>query len=102
MQIIPLQALPNQAVTVTIEQQLTQINVYQTIGGVFVDIYSENELIVSGVIAQNLNPIIRSLYLGYSGDFAFIDQQGDTDPVYTGLGTRYVLAYLTAAEMAAQ
>lgn len=99
MQIVPLQAVPNQAVIVTLEQQLTQINVYQTIGGVFVDIYKDNALVVSGVIAENLNPIIRSLYLGYSGDFAFIDQQGDTDPYYTGLGSRYVLAYLTAAEL---
>lgn len=101
MQIIPIQAVPNQSVTVTLEQQLTQIDLYQTIGGLFINIYLSNSLLVSGIICQNLNPIIRNSYFGYSGDFAFIDTQGDTDPVYTGLGSRYVLAYLTAEEMAA-
>ncbi len=101
MLIVPLQAIPNQTVTTTLDGQVTQINVYQTYNGLFTDIYLENTLIIGGVICENQNRIIRSVYLGYSGDFAFIDTQGSNDPDYTGLGSRYFLTYLTAAELAA-
>ncbi|ASW06309.1 phage baseplate plug family protein [Rhizobium sp. 11515TR] len=99
MLIVPLQAVPNQTVTVTLNDQVTQINVYQTYNGLFIDVYLENDLIIGGVICENQNRIIRSAYLGYSGDFAFIDMQGANDPDYTGLGTRYFLAYLSETEL---
>ena len=100
MLIVPLQAIPNQTLTVTLNDQVTQLNVYQTYNGLFIDVYLENTLIIGGVICENQNRIIRSDYLGYSGDFAFIDQQGSDDPVYTGLGTRFFLTYLTPEELA--
>ena len=59
----------------------------------------DHVLIIGGVICENLNRIVRSLYLGFAGDLAFIDNQGSTDPVYTGLGTRYSLAYIEADEL---
>lgn len=101
MQIIPLQAIPNQAVTVTLNEQVCQINVYQTVGGLFVDLYVSDVLIIGGVIAQTNNRIVRSAYLGFQGDLAFIDNEdGDEDPVYTGLDGRFSLAYLTPEELA--
>ena len=98
---IPLQAVPNQTVTVTLSDQVTQLNVYQTYEGLFIDVLVENVLIVGGVICENQNRIVRSDYLGLSGDLAFVDTQGSDDPVYTGLGTRFFLTYLTAAELSA-
>jgi hypothetical protein len=64
------------------------------------DVYFGSSLIVPGVLCQNQNRIIRSIYLGYSGDFEFYDTQpdpfyGPMDPVYTGLGSRFVLLYDT-------
>lgn len=99
MLIVPLQAIPNQTVTVTLNNQVTQLNVYQTFNGLFIDVYLENDLVIGGVICENQNRIIRSAYLGYSGDFAFIDTQGSEDPVYSGLGSRYFLTYLTEEEL---
>lgn len=99
MQIIPLQAVPNQAVSVTLGTQVSQVNVYQKSTGLFIDLYVDNNLVIGGVICQNLNRIVRSLYLGFQGDLAFIDNQGDTVPYYTGLGTRYSLAYLEPADL---
>lgn len=99
MLIVPLQAVPNQALTITLNDQVCQIDVYQKAFGLFVDLYVNNSLVIGGVIAENLNRIVRSLYLGFSGDLAFIDNQGTTDPVYTGLGTRYSLAYLFPDEL---
>jgi hypothetical protein len=51
------------------------------------------------VICLNLVRIVRSLYLGFSGDLCFLDTQGSTDPVYTGLGTRYQFLYLEKQDL---
>ena len=99
MQIIPLLAVPNQTLTVSLSNQVCNLNVYQTGYGLFMDVYVNNALIIGGVICQNLNRIVRSLYLGFSGDLFFFDTLGETDPVYTGLGAQYQLYYVSAAEL---
>lgn len=99
MQIIPLQAVPNQTLTVLLADQNCRINVYQKFFGLFVDLSVGSTLILSGVIAQQANRIARYAYLGFTGDLVFFDTQGATDPVYTGLGSRYQLVYLEAADL---
>jgi hypothetical protein len=42
--------------------------------------------------------LLASQYRGFRGEFMFVDQQGDNDPRFAGLGTRYLLVYLNAAE----
>jgi hypothetical protein len=108
MQIIPLQAVPSQTLSVSLGTQQCTINVYQKFYGVFLDLYATNtisgplpSLILGGQICQNLNIIVRSLYLGFIGDLAFVDTQGSSNPIYTGLGTRFLLVYLTPSEVLA-
>lgn len=105
MQIVPLQAVPNQTVVVLLNGQVTQLNVYSKGENLYMDVLVNNILVIGGVICENLNRIVRSLYLGFQGDFIFIDNQGDADPVYTGLGgadARYSLAYLSPADLLGQ
>lgn len=99
MLIVPMQPLPNQTLTTQIAGQQTQINVYQTEPGLFMDVYSDDNLIVAGVICQNANLIIVSEYLGYTGDFMWWDSQGDDDPTFDGLGSRYNLIYLAPTDL---
>lgn len=101
MLIVPLQAVPSQSVQVTLANQNCSLSVYQTNFGMFMDVYSNGSLIIAGVICQNLNRIVRSIYLGFSGDFCFVDTQGQDDPVYTGIGTRFFLAYLEPSDLPA-
>jgi hypothetical protein len=98
---VPLQATPSQTLTTTLGGQGCQLNVYQKSTGLFMDVIVNNVLIIGGVVCENLNRIVRSAYLGFIGDFVFLDTQGTSDPTYTGLGSRYVLIYLTAADLAA-
>ena len=56
-------------------------------------------LIIGGVVAQNRNRIVRSAYLGFVGDFEFVDTQGTDDPIWNGLGTRWLLYYLAPADV---
>lgn len=99
MLVVPTKALPNQTLQVQLGTQACQIVIYQTSFGVFMNLYVSGVLIIGGVLCENLNRIVRSLYLGFSGDFVFYDTQGTDDPFYTGIGTRFLLVYLTAEEL---
>lgn len=101
MQLIPIQPVPSQQLQVVLAGQNCQLAIYQKPQGLFVDLISNGVLISSAVIAQNLNVLVPINYTGFQGNLYFNDIQGSTDPVYTGLGSRYQLLYLTAAEYAA-
>ena len=99
MLIVPIKPLPNQTLQVQLAGQAVSLNIYQLAYGLFVDVLLNNAPVINGVIAQNLNRIVRSLYLGLVGDFVFVDTQGDEDPVYTGLGSRFLLVYLEESDL---
>jgi hypothetical protein len=99
MLIIPTQPIPNQILTSQINGQQTQLNIYQLSTGLYMDVYLNNVLITGGVLCHNLNVVVRWQYLGYVGDFSFVDQQALTDPFYTGLGSRYLLFYFFPNEL---
>lgn len=102
MQIVPLQPVPSQTLTVPLANQVCTIDVYTKSTGLYLNLSVNNVLIIGGVICQNLNRIVRDLYLGFIGDLVFIDNTGNgNDPVYTGLGTTYSLAYLAASDLPA-
>lgn len=99
---VPLKPVPNQSTQVVLGGQSCVLHVYQLAYGLFVDVEVNDQLVVAGVICQNLNRVVRSLYLGFSGDLTFWDTAGTDDPqdpVYTGLGARFVLLYLSASEL---
>lgn len=96
---VPIQPLPNQQVQCQLGGQACTISIYQQAYGLYADLYVGQTLIIGGVIAENLNRIVRSLYLGFSGDLVFWDTQGVSDPIYTGLGTRFLLVYIAASEL---
>jgi len=101
MEIVSTQPVPSQEFSVSLNNQPCQIKLYQLRPGLFIDLYINDELIIGGVICQNLNRIVRSLYLGFQGDLIFIDSEGSGDPKYSGLGSRYNLAYLYPDELPA-
>lgn len=100
-QIIPLKAVPNQKATLLLASQLTKLSLYTMPDGrMYMDVLLNDQPVVTGVICQNNNRIVRNAYFGYSGDFVFQDTQGSIDPSYSGLGTRFQLWYLAASELA--
>lgn len=107
MIVIPLQATPAQIVSIQLNGQSATFNVYQKnpailtdCGSLYIDVSVGQRLIIAGVVCQNANRIVRDTYLGFVGDVAFIDTlEEGADPNYTGLGSRYILVYLTPAEL---
>jgi len=103
MELIPLQAIPAQNVETTLANQSVILRVYQLRYGMFIDVTVTGVLEVGAVICNNTTLIIRNTYLnrnvGFEGDFVFQDTQGNTNPIFPGLGTRYQLLYLSPDDL---
>lgn len=100
MQSIPVQAVPDQTLTVQLANQNTQINIYQEPYGLFMDVYVNNSLIIGGVLCKNLVRIVRNSYLGFIGDFCWYDTTNQNlDPTYEGVGGRFLLIYLEEVDV---
>lgn len=100
MQTIPLQAIPSQIVKTVLGGQNCQILINQKAEGLFVDVNADGVDVALAMIARDAVPIVCRGYSGFAGNLIFIDTQGSLDPSYLGLGTRWTLTYLTAAENA--
>lgn len=96
---IPLSATPSKDYSVLLGGQNCQIKVYQKTTGLYFDISVNDVPLVQGTICRDRVKLVRHAYLGFIGDFAFFDTQGTSDPVSTGLGSRYQLAYLEASDL---
>lgn len=92
---IPLIATPSQSLSVQLGAQNCEITVSQKYeGGVFLTLRADGQDIVTNSLCRNLVSVVRQDYLPFSGELAFVDTQGASDPDYTGFGTRFQLAYV--------
>lgn len=101
---VPVGAVAGQTLTINLGQQACLIELRTM--GLGADAHLYFTLTVGGApvvttrVCRNLQRLLLDAqYRGFHGDFVFIDTQGDADPVYTGLGTRWVLVYLLASEL---
>ena len=99
MQIVPLQAVPNQAVLTSLNGQTVQLNVYQKRTGLFMDIFVSNSVVLTGVLCRNTTLMVMDAYLGFVGDLTWLDNQGNNNPDFTGLDGRYSLVYLLPSDI---
>ena len=100
MQQIQIQPVPNQTVKTVVGGQNVQIALYQNGQGMFCDVNVNGIDVSVGTLALNFVPLAPANYNGMTGNLVLIDTQGTSDPDYTGLGTRWALVYLTAADYA--
>jgi hypothetical protein len=99
MILVPLQAVPNQTLAVTLARQNAQLAVRQNGSSIYLDLISNGTVIVRTRVCRDRQRLLLDVgYKGFIGDFAFVDMQGRTDPQYRGLADRYRLYYLEAGE----
>jgi len=101
MLVIPIQATPAQSLSSVLGGQNCQINIYQKSTGLYLDLLVSNSPIILSTICLDRVRLVREAYIGFTGDLTFADTQGTSDPVYTGLGSRFVLLYLEASDLIA-
>lgn len=98
---VPLIAASSQSMGITLDGQACQISVYQKNTGIYFDIRLNGVAIKTTVLCINGMRLLEDAqYLGFVGDFVFVDTQGVDDPQYTGFGTRWQLIYLEASDLA--
>lgn len=99
MNVIPLRAVQSQTLTVVLSGQNCRLNVYQKSTGLFLDLYISDSPVLTTVLCRDRVKIVRDEYRAFVGDLAFADQQGNDDPEFTGLGSRFILYYGDAGEL---
>ena len=92
--IVPLDSVPSQKQKVILADQNVGVFVYLLDSRLYADLTVDDEPIVTAVLCQNLVRIVDLDHYGFIGDLVFYDTQGESDPTYDALGSRYVLVYL--------
>lgn len=119
MLLVPTAPVPSQNFTVNLDGQAVAINVYQLGEGdaaaLYMDLQSNGSPIFTTRVCRGYGGqpgttapfmCIGRQYLGFLGDFVWIDTQASSlepaeDPVFSGLGARWQLLYLTEADLEA-
>jgi hypothetical protein len=98
---VPLSAIANQTTSVNLGGQPAQISIRKIGASLYFTLQNGTVPIVTTRICRNMQRILLdSQYRPFVGDFFFKDTQGDTDPQFQGLDTRYFLYYLEASDLA--
>jgi hypothetical protein len=95
--VIPLKAVPSQSESVILSGQPCVISLNELDGRQYLSLSLNGTVICQNVLMVNRSYIVRAAYTGFIGDIFAYDNQGDDAPVYTGWGTRWVLAFNDAA-----
>lgn len=93
---IPLQAVPDQQFDIVLNKQPCTVRLYQRRGLVFLDLWLRGQQCLMGVLCRDRAYLIDNAYLGFVGNLFFVDQSGEQDPQYGGLGSRWILMYREA------
>lgn len=116
MQAIPgIGAVPAQTFQTVLSGQNCSFSLYTRTGydfndltlntvntNLYMDLTVNGVSITTGAICLNEKRLlINRQYFGFIGDLMFVDTQGTEDPQYAGLGTRWQLVYVEAADLAA-
>ena len=97
---IPLNAIPNQQFTVTLDGQICQIRLYWRYDNLYCDLSVKDEVIFTGALCVTNELILQQPKLNFSGNLLFVDKEGHgAQPDYKELGTRFVLCFVPESEM---
>lgn len=96
---VPLQAIPSQSFSITLDGNLFEIGMHVTNGCMSTSMIINGVDVIDNVRTVAGSPLIPSKYQE-AGNFMFLTQN-QALPDYTQFGTSQVLLYFTAAELAA-
>jgi hypothetical protein len=100
MQKVNIQSVPSQQLQAALNGQNCVIAIYVKNQCMFFDLSVGGTQIAYAVQCKNLVSLVPTSYLGFKGWLVIYDTQGISDPIYTGLGTRWVLLYLEQEDLA--
>lgn len=93
-QVVPLDPVPSQSLSISLAGQNCEITLTTMATGLYFTLTADGVSICINMICRNVAQLLLDRgYLGFVGDFAFVDVQADADPDYAGLGSRWFLLY---------
>lgn len=101
MIIVPLIPIASQTLEIILDNQEVTLSIYQRNERLFANITVGTQAVLAGAVCVNLQAInpFKSPY--FTGELFFVDTLGHEAPFYTGLGSRFELVFVSAAELAA-
>ena len=91
--VIPLQAVANQTFSCILDGQSAVIELETTDYGLYATVAYNGVSVASSRLCLDRTNINSAAYLGMPQALFFADLQGQSDPIWTGFGTRYALCY---------
>lgn len=99
MKTISIEPKKSQSLSITLAGQLCIIRLIQRESFIYMDLTVNGNPIMQGVPCLYGNKMVGYAYLGFKGDMVFIDNEGQSDPSYEWLGSRYILYYIEESEI---
>lgn len=84
---IPVSAIPNQFITTTIDGVTWSITLETRLGNIYISLSTKDGDVISNRVCRDR--------VSVGGGFVFVDTEGKQDPIYDGLGVRYLLLNIT-------
>lgn len=89
----------SQSISVNLAGQQCTIRLIQRESFIYMDLTVNGNPIMQGVPCLYGNKMVRYSYLGFVGDLVFLDNVGQQDPFWEGLGSRHILYYIEENEL---
>lgn len=90
---VPLDALPNQNFTLEMDGKDVELEFLTRGPFLYANIKVDSQDKLNGIVCQNKCNLFLYPNIGINGKLYFEDTQGSLDPIYFGLGTRWILVY---------
>lgn len=99
---IPLAAVPSQTLGIVLGGQNCALAVFQRNDTIFLSLVSGGTTVLTTKACRtDVRLLLSTPYLGFVGDLVFVDTQNRGEqPTFEGLGTRWVLLYLSPTDVA--
>lgn len=99
MQTIPIQSVPNQSLSVTIDRQRWTLTIKAAVSSMVVDLSLNDQVVIRGLRIMPNQPLIPHPYLATVGNFLMLTNS-DELVWWERFGIDQTLVYATAAEIA--
>ena len=99
MLFLPVKNIPNQRFSAVLDNQNCTLEIFQRFDRLYLNLFVDDTAVVLGVICHNNLGITAVDTLAFRGMLYFTDVQGNSDPQYEGLGTRYCLVFVPEGEI---
>ncbi|OBX10418.1 hypothetical protein QV09_05580 [Gallibacterium salpingitidis] len=96
---IPLASTPNQELTVNVGGQNIGITLNTRLNNeLYISVTADDKQIINNRICRNKTKLINAEYQDINGELVFLDSQGNSDPNWKELNSRYLLYWVDKDE----